>query len=56
MAGCEGFVRVGVLVVGVSGCGMVWRCGDEDDILVRNILRIIISDEDEVEWGGVGGV
>ena len=28
--------------------------GDEDDILVGNILRIIISDEGEVEWGGVG--
>ena len=29
---------------------MVWGCGDEDEIIVGVILRIIISDEGEVEW------
>ena len=29
---------------------MVWGCGDEDAIIVGVILRIIISDEVEVEW------
>ena len=29
---------------------MVLGCGDEDEIIVGVIIRIIISDEGEVEW------
>ena len=52
VGGCKGFGRVGGYVGGVTRPGMVWGCCDGDDILVRNVLRII---RDKVERGGVGG-
>ena len=38
---------------GVGWCGVVWRCRDRDEILVGNVLRVIIGEKVEVEWGGV---
>ena len=35
---------------------MEWCGGVEMEILVGNVLRMIISDEGEIEWGGVWGV
>ena len=36
-------------------CGVFGRCGERDEVVVRNVLRIVIRDESEVKGGSVGG-